>query len=395
MNVSSGGPPAAKRSLRILLAPGAYYPQVGGIEELTRQLALALSAMGHEAAVLTYRSPESLAESELLDDVRVTRLRFPSPAPGVRGLGRFVLEAPPAAKAISRHVAGWRPDVVHVIAGGSHGVYLAVLARRSRTPLIFTTQGELTFAAYGGLDRYRLLLLGLRHLIRNADAVTACSTDVLDHLRVFVAPNGPWLVIPNGVDPQEFEEGEASKAGFEPFVVAVGRLVPEKGFDVLIDALATTELAGLNLVIAGDGHAREELAQRSSEKGVADRVHLVGTVDRARLSVLLRRAESFASASRYEGFGIAVLEAMAAGTPVVVAAAGGVTDFARNGENALVVPPDEPSALAAALARVMTDSSLRARLCAAGERTARDLAWTRIAERYEDVYLQTLGAASA
>jgi glycosyltransferase involved in cell wall biosynthesis len=260
--------------------------------------------------------------------------------------------------------------------------------------LIFSTQGELTFAAHGGLDRYRLFSLGLRHVIRNADAVTACSSDALAHLRVFAAPKGRSLVIPNGVDPSEFEDAGKVEAGFEPYVLAVGRLVPEKGFDVLIDAFAGRALAELNLVVAGDGEAREELRRRAAAKGVANRVHLVGTVDRPRLSLLLRRAEAFASASRQEGFPLSVLEAMAAGTPVVATAVGGVTELARDGGNALVVPPDDPSALAGALARVIADGSLRSQLSRAGTRTAYELAWTQIVERYEVVYLQVLGSAA-
>ena len=91
-----------QRSLRVLLAPSTYYPRVGGIEELTRQLALALKAKGHEASVLTNRWTDDLVESELLDSVDVTRLRFPLPAAHPRVTARFMIEAPGAARGVAR-----------------------------------------------------------------------------------------------------------------------------------------------------------------------------------------------------------------------------------------------------------------------------------------------------
>ena len=115
----------------------------------------------------------------------------------------------------------------------------------------------------------------------------------------------PATVIPNGVDPEEFAQNSDAEIGFEPYVLAVGRLVPQKGFDVLLDAFAMIQLPGVNLVIAGDGFEREALARRAAHLGIVDRVHLLGTVERRRLSALMRGAEVFAFPSRGEPFGIA------------------------------------------------------------------------------------------
>jgi glycogen synthase len=94
----------------------------------------------------------------------------------------------------------------------------------------------------------------------------------------------------------------------------------------------------------------------------------------------------FAFPSRGEPFGIALLEAMAASVPSVASRAGGVTEFAEDEVNALLVEPDDPGALAHALARVMSDSVLRERLCVAGRATANELSWLTIGPRYEQLY---------
>ena len=127
-------------AMRVLLAPSAYYPHVGGIEELTRQLGLELRARGHETAVLTNRWPDSAVEREVVGGVCVNRLRFPLPAARPVHALRFLAAAPLAARAVTRYVRGWQADVVHVIGGGPQSVYLGVLAGRFRAPLVFTTQ---------------------------------------------------------------------------------------------------------------------------------------------------------------------------------------------------------------------------------------------------------------
>jgi glycosyltransferase involved in cell wall biosynthesis len=144
--------------------------------------------------------------------------------------------------------------------------------------------------------------------------------------------------------------------------------VPQKGFDVLLEAFAITEVPGMRLVIAGEGFERENLVRRAAELGIVDRVDLVGAVGRKQLVALMLGATAFALPSRGEAFGIALLEAMAAGVPAVAAASGGVPEMARDGENAIVVDVEK--------------------LSAGGRKTARELAWTRIVERYDGVYEQ-------
>jgi glycosyltransferase involved in cell wall biosynthesis len=371
--------------LRILLVPSAYYPHVGGIEELTRQLALAFKERGHDAAVLTNRWPPGVPRSEMLDGIDVTRLRFPLPAKRLSALAHFFGTSPAAAIALVRHIHRWRPDIVHVIGAGPPSAYVAALHAWLRPPLVFTAQGELTFDAYGVFARSATLLAGLRRILRRADTVTACSAFVMRDLEKLEEIRGPSYVIPNGVEPRDFESVDPDE-DFDPYVLGLGRLVPQKGFDLLIDAFAAEEFAEFNLVLAGDGFERDRLQARALELGIDSRVRFVGAVARPRIARLVRGARVFALPSRGEPFGIALLEAMAAGVPAVATAAGGIPEFARDGVNALLVPPGDAKALATAIARLAFEPELRDRLIAGGRATAEAHAWARIAGRYEDIY---------
>ena len=373
------------QSLRILLAPSAYYPNVGGIEELTRQLAIALRSKGHESAVLTNRWPPATARAEKLNGVDVARLRFPLPAASPSDAALFALTAPLAAASVVRAIRSWRPDVVHAIGAGPQAAYVAVLRPLLRARLVFTAQGELTFDAQDVFARSTSLRGGLRRILRAADAVTACSAYVLRDLTDFAAIRGPSWVVPNGVEPADFAQARPESRE-RPYVLAVGRLVPQKGLDVLIEAFATSALADLDLVIAGDGPERERLRERAAQLRLAQRVHLAGAVDRAGIASLLAGARAFALPSRGEPFGIALLEAMAAGVPAVATRAGGVPEFARDGENALLVRVDDPQELAAALDRVDMNAEVREALVRGGRATADELRWERIARRYLQIY---------
>jgi glycosyltransferase involved in cell wall biosynthesis len=378
------------RQLRVLLVPSAYYPHVGGIEELTRRLALELERLGHEALVLTNRWPEGVCAEELLDGVRVRRLRFELPAASPRALLRFGVRAPLSAASLLRLRRSFRPDLVHAIGAGPNAAYLAALRARLGAPLVLTAQGEFGGDPHRAFERSRSLRGGLSRLLRRGSAVTACSSFVLDELARVFRVDAPATVIPNGVAPSEFDVPRPHVNGLGRYVFAAGRLVEQKAFDTLLRGFARAELGGRRLVVAGDGPERPALERLAGELAVD--VSFVGAVGRARLVELMRGADLFAFSSRYEAFGIALLEAMAAATPAVATRVGGIPEFASDGENALLVPPDDPEALAAALTRLASDGALRERLVSGGRARAEELSWERIAPRYVALYRQVARA---
>jgi glycosyltransferase involved in cell wall biosynthesis len=166
-------------------------------------------------------------------------------------------------------------------------------------------------------------------------------------------------------------------------VGALGRLHEQKGFDVLIRAVAG--LPGISLVIVGDGPERQALERLAVDLGVADRVSMPGWTDDA--TSRLRSFDVLALPSRYEGLPLVLLEAMLGGVPVVASAVGGVPDAVRDDESGLLVPPDDVDALQGALSRMAADPSLRRRLANAAEVEARQrFTVATMARSYESLY---------
>src|SRR5207245_2236045 len=153
------------------------------------------------------------------------------------------------------------------------------------------------------------------------------------------------------------------------YVAAVGRLVPQKGFDVLLEAFARLDAPEVDLLIAGDGPERRRLEALRERLGLGARVHLLGAVDRATVASLYRGARLVACPSRWEGLPLVCLEAMASGRAVVASRVDGIPDAVGDGETGLLVPPEDPVVLAAALGALLEDGPRRERR--AGRRRAR------------------------
>jgi glycosyltransferase involved in cell wall biosynthesis len=148
----------------------------------------------------------------------------------------------------------------------------------------------------------------------------------------------------------------------------------------------------VDLVIAGDGPERERLAARARQHGVADRVHLVGTVDRATVGALLRGATLVAMPSRSEGHPLVALEAMQVGAPLVVADLPGMPPALRHDESGWRVPPEDAAALGTALGVLLRDADRRRRLGAAARAAALlQPRWDDVAHRIRDVYVAAAG----
>lgn len=378
------------RDLRILLVPSAYYPHTGGIEETTRRLALELERRGHETMILTNRWPPDTRPQEVLDGLRVRRLRLELPGRRPVAAARFAAVAPQAAGALLRAISRFAPDVIHINGAGPNAAYLAALRPLVRAPLVFTAHGEFRNDAHAVFERSRPLRWALRVLLRRAAAVTAPSRIVLEELETGFDLAAPASVIPNAVDIAEFDIAQPAADPLGPYIFTAGRLVEQKGLDVLLAAYARARsaLGGHRLVIAGDGPEREPLLRLAASLGLNGDVSFTGSVGRKRLAALLRGADAFAFPSRREAFGVALLEAMAAGVPAVAARVGGIPEFARDGENALLVAADDAEQLAAALVRLVGEPDLRRRLVEGGRSRAALHSWDRVAPRYEALYRQ-------
>lgn len=254
-------------------------------------------------------------------------------------------------------------DIVH--AHGVRAAWIATLARRRHPfPLVFT--------AHNTIDPTLPARLAISLIGRHCAAMIAVSQSVAESVIACGMPRSKIQVIPNGVDFACFSSAPASRTEARAalslpetaFVIAaVARLSPEKGLDILLQTARRRR--GMTFLIAGDGPLLPELS-----RDLPPNVKLLGRLDDIR--PLLAAADVFAVPSRREGQGIAALEALAAGLPVAASRVGGLAEMLADGETALLIPAEDPDALAAALSRLQGDSRLRRTLAEAGAALVRD-----------------------
>ncbi len=387
--------------MKIALFASAFHPHLGGVEELVRQLAHALKRAGHEAFVVTERWPRDLPARETFEGLEVHRFPFRTLAGGslpnkIRAAASLALTGPSIRRDIAALLQQEKTEVVHVQCVSSNALYAEDAARQWGLPFVVTLQGELSMDAtqiYQRSERARALM---RRALSNADALTACSGQTLREAEEFLGePFGErGRVVFNGIRLADFENIEPEKRD-RPFILGIGRHVPQKGFDVLLRAHAllverAEEEAGKwqvpDLVLAGDGPMRAELEALRDELGLGARAQFVGRADRPRTVGLFKGCAFFVLPSRHEPMGIVNLEAMAAGRAVVASCVGGVPELVLQGENGLLVAPGEPKALFEALLELSSRPGEAERLGQNGAKRVRAFDWDAIAAQYIKVY---------
>jgi glycosyltransferase involved in cell wall biosynthesis len=284
-----------------------------------------------------------------------------------------------------------RPDIVHTNSSkaGAIGRVAALLAGvRHR---IFTTHGWAFAAAEGRAARlYALVERSLRPI--TSTVICVSEREHRRGLEARACADGRVLVIRNAVDLGRFRPRSGGHDHDPVQLVSVGRLAAPKDFATLLDALAELPRGSATLRIVGDGPEREALEERARTLALDQWVRFEGTVPD--VAPALAEADVFVLSSRSEGMPMSVLEAMAAGLPIVATDVGGLRELVDD-ENGLLVPRGDAQRLAEALARLVADGRLRTRLGAASrERAAASFALPAWRDMHRTLYLQLVGDAS-
>lgn len=374
--------------MKIALVSDWFVPRVGGIEMQMRDLALALVARGHDVHVIC-----GVPGEPVVDGIPVTRL----PGPRLPGFGIAV--TPGVFRAMHRAIRQGGYDVVHVQAGNVAPIAHRAIqfCGRHRIPAVASFHSVLKY-----YDVPLRLLDALHGYATSTVRFTTVSTVAAEAMRPLVKDRD-IAILPNGIDlawwrpdfsaamPQT--DGGANRA---VEFLSVTRLQKRKRARWLVKAFAEA-LSGLpthsaRLTIVGDGDERPALQGIIRRAGLDDSVILAGRQPREAIRDRLHSSDVFVLASKLESFGIAALEARAAGLPVLTMAQSGARDFLRDRVDALLAQDD--AALAADIRAMIVDPGRRLALAQAARTPPAGVDWTELAPRYEAEYRAAIAAVT-
>lgn len=364
--------------MRVVIATDWWPPRVGGIESQVADLAAELASRGHAVHV-------------------ITATRNPNPVPGVSIeamdwpiVGGAAAPDLRRVSAIATSLQAARPDVVH-----AHGMFFSVsigailASSRLGIPSISTVHSLLR-----PWPVFQAARAVFRLFSNRADIVTAVSAATAAD--VARASRRAAVCIPNGLHLNRWRRSRrpADAAPRNPArglgLLAVTRLVSKKSPVDVIRALHAARLqrSDVTLTVAGDGPERPRLAREAATLGVAEHVRFLGSCSRDQVRALLAEAAILVHPGQLEAFGLALLEARAAGVPVVAMAAGGVPDLVAHRRQGLLATTRE--GLAAAVAELACDDQLRRQCSEQAPLGLEAFDWPQVAARFEAVYLRAL-----
>ncbi len=365
-----------------------YYPQPGGVSEHIRAVSQELTDLGHDVVVLTSNIRGDVPET----GARVRRVGSSFP---IRYNG-----------SLSRISLGWRLgsalrqvlreedlDVLHV-----HNPLMPTLPllalRHASCPVVAT------FHSYYQRDLLLEIFQGpLRKLLSRTQARVPVSLSAQKAVTGLFP--GDYQIIPNGVDYDFFSQAVTLRKrqvrhNQRRYLLFVGAQVPRKGLPILLHAFPriAEECPDVDLLVVGDGPGPDRM-KRQVPRPLRERVHFLGCLPRRRLLECFTSADIFCAPSLgRESFGMVLLEAMAAGVPVVASDIEGYRNVVTHDRDGYLIPPGSPDLWSQTLLNLLGDDEARAQLSRAGRRTAWAYRWRVIAERLESIYSEVLGISS-
>ncbi len=373
--------------MSIVFLADDFPPAVGGIQTYAYELPLAVAAQGKEVAVVASAQPGSEAVDEALP---YPVLRVPTSGGYAAAAMRMAARAEEAASSLESPLrclvaTKWSPE-------GPAAIWAM---KQLHCPLVLLGHGGEFLTSAGQFVKW----LVQRSVLKRASLCLANSNYTADRFARARVPRERIEVIYGGVRAERFAHvppeterlREDLDLGDKQVLLTVARLMRRKGHDCVLRAMPTILEAAPNVeyLIVGEGPMREELGVLADELGLTDHVRFAGAVAEELLPAYYQLCDVFVMPGRpvrgelAEGFGLAYLEASAAGKPVVATRFGGTEDAVAHGESGLLVEPEDTGALAEALTTILTDDGLATHLGEAGRaRVLRDFTWERVAERF-------------
>ncbi len=371
--------------MRICMYTAEAFPRLGGAMVVIDSLARQYLAFGHEVVVLA-TPRRATSDHRPLPYPVIRHPRFYTQRWLVHWYGRWLAAA----------LRKYRFDVVHCHSVHPTGYVAARCPAMANVPLVITSHGDVCSRRFTWQkelpDRCRLAL-------QRADATVAVSEFIEGRLRELCSTARRIERMPNGVELARYTQAAPRPANLDEsvrpgeYVLFLGRLVAQKGGDLLLDAFARAAKSNdMGLVVAGEGQSGEKWAAQAARLGLANRVRFVGRVEGDRKTYLYQNALCTVVPSRTaEAFGLVVLESYASGRPVIATEIPGLRELVVPERTGLLVPPDSSEALAGALSDAMADRTRLDEMGREGRRLADNYDWERIARWHLDLYGELSG----
>lgn len=393
--------PWTERPLRVAMFTNNYLPFIGGVPISIERLRRGLEAMGNSVLIVAprYRHQPS-AEAQV---IRVSSIL-------AMGAQREFRLANIFQRQIGKAVRDFGPDLIHLHHPfwlGSLGLFLA---HRLRVPAVFTYHTRLEHYAHfvplpGVLFRNLISHALIKRFANRCDGVIVPTYSAEEYLRM-IGVRTAIFVRPTGIDFQRFQAVTQQQVarlraslgiGREKILISVSRLSNEKNIDFLIEAIASLRQltdCRFRLLMIGAGHQRERLQRRIDELNLGHHFRLLGAVPPEEMAAYYRLGDLFLFASKSETQGMVLLEAMAAGLPVVAVRSSGIDDVVRQGYNGFKTP-EKIAPWCERVALLLEDDALRSELSGHALVVAQEHSIERFAEGVKEIYATVIAASRA
>lgn len=366
--------------MKILFWTDGFWPRIGGIETQAFHFVEELQKRGHQCLVLAQKDSSNTQEDEVYKGIQIKRFFF----------NKTLVQCDINALRSIRNYLEWalkefKVDIVHLNLNPGWGSFIFVMFKTLFSlPIVLTCHSPFVYDK-GNIHTIKPFYAAASHICCVSKWVLAEMEKLLPEM------SSKLRLIYNGLSMPEILPTPLSFTS--PTLLLLGRLAPEKGFGVALKALALLkkEKIAVNLLLAGEGTERASLEQSVAELNLTDSVQFVGPIRREAIPSLMNQATVVVVPSDFESFGLVALEAMQMERPVIASNVGGLLEVVSNGATGLLVPPQDPVALAQAIRTLFKNPARTRQMGVEGRKKAiRQFTLDQHVTQYENLYRESL-----